>query len=144
MVLFAIAIGMMIAENWITDIAIILDKDPSVIREKNLFREGNMTHYTQVVENDALERCWKECLAQSKYLEVKEELKKFNEENKWKKKGIAIIPTMFGISFTAPYLNQAGKNITNRVEKKPRWLDKRLIFSQFSHGSVDLSWTKSS
>ena len=101
------------AENWITDIAIILGKDPSVIREKNLFREGKMTHYTQVVENDALERCWKECLAQSKYFEVKEELKKFNEENKWKKKGIAVIPTMFGISFTATYLNQTGKNIAN-------------------------------
>ena len=38
----------------------------------------------------------------------RDKVAKFNSENKWKKRGIAMIPTKFGIAFTAPHLNQAG------------------------------------
>jgi len=45
---------------------------------------------------------------ESKYWERKLAVEQFNKENKWRKRGLALIPTKFGISFTALWLNQAG------------------------------------
>ena len=47
------------------------------------------------------------------FISNREKVVKFNAENKWKKRGIAMIPTKFGIAFTAPHLNQGlyGKNL---------------------------------
>lgn len=44
----------------------------------------------------------------SNYEQRLAEVRAFNKENRWKKRGISIIPTKFGIAFTAPFLNQAG------------------------------------
>lgn len=44
----------------------------------------------------------------SKFLECRAEIDKFNSRNKWRKRGIAMVPTKFGIAFTALFLNQAG------------------------------------
>ena len=100
---------MIIAENWINDIALTLNEDPAKVREKNLFRKGQKTHFNQEIEEDALYRCWQKCLKQSGYYETREELETFNNQHRFKKRGISIIPTMFGISFTVQYMNQAGK-----------------------------------
>ena len=97
------------AENWMNDVALVLGKDPSYIRDKNLFREGQFTYYGQMVEEKGLERCWNDCLKQSSYEQVKHQVAEFNAGSKWKKRGIAIVPTMFGISFNAQFLNQSGK-----------------------------------
>ncbi len=99
-------------ETWMNDVALTLGEDPAVIRGKNLIQKGKLTHYNQLVEESNVVDCWNECLKQSGYYEVREELKKFNAANKWKKRGISIIPTRFGISFTIQkFLNQAGKEI---------------------------------
>ena len=45
---------------------------------------------------------------ESKYQERRTAIETFNKENKWRKRGLALIPTKFGISFTALWLNQAG------------------------------------
>ncbi|XP_065071577.1 xanthine dehydrogenase/oxidase-like isoform X2 [Rhopilema esculentum] len=100
--------GMMIAENWINDVALTLGKDPAEVREGNLLMKGDRTYYNQEIEDDALQRCWNGCLEQSQYWKVRDEISKFNSENRWKKRGVSIIPTMFGISYTALFLNQAG------------------------------------
>ena len=104
-------LGMMIAENWIHDVAAVLGKEPAHVRYTNLCRKGQTTHYNQMVESDSLERCWVECLKQSDYERQKAEIQQFNARNRWKKRGIAAIPTMYGIAFTAPFLNQAGKDV---------------------------------
>ena len=100
--------GMMIAENWINDVALTLGKDPAEVREGNLFMKGDRTHYNQEIEDETLQRCWQSCLEQSQYWKVRDEISKFNSENRWKKRGVSVIPTMFGISYTALFLNQAG------------------------------------
>ena len=100
---------MMIAENWMNDVAVTLGKEPSFVRYTNLFREGQKAHYTQIIEENALERCWNECLKQSQYEQSRQDVNEFNVRNKWKKRGVCIIPTMFGISFAATFLNQGGK-----------------------------------
>ena len=99
---------MMIAESWMNDVACFLGKEPTHVRYMNLFREGQKTHYNQTVESNSLERCWVECLKQCEYERRKAEVDEFNQLNSWKKKGIAAIPTMYGIGFSRPFLNQAG------------------------------------
>ena len=102
--------GMMIAENCITDIAVVLEKEPNDVRYANLFKDGQKTHYNQTIEGDSLDRCLLECLKQSEYEKTKTKLNDFNEGNKWKKRGVAIIPVMHGLAFMAPFMNQAGSH----------------------------------
>ncbi|XP_057800195.1 xanthine dehydrogenase 1-like isoform X2 [Salvia miltiorrhiza] len=100
--------GMLIAENWIQRISMELKKSPEEIREMNFQRDGSVLHYGQKIENSTLERLWKELKISSDFLAVKKEVERFNTHNRWVKRGVAIIPTKFGISFTAKFMNQAG------------------------------------
>ena len=108
---YGIPSGMMIAENWIHDVAAVVGKEPTNVRYTNLYRKGQITHLNQTVESNSLERCWMECLKQSEYERQKVEIHEFNARNRWKKRGIAAIPTMYGIAFNVPFLNQAGKDV---------------------------------
>ena len=60
-------------------------------------------------------RCWEEVKIRSNYSEEAEKVEKFNSENRWKKRGISLIPTKFGISFTAKHLNQAGALVQVKI-----------------------------
>ncbi|XP_025989254.1 xanthine dehydrogenase isoform X1 [Solenopsis invicta] len=100
--------GMFVAETVIRQIADYLHLDIVKLSELNLYKEGDLTHYNQQLVNCTLNRCWRECLASSHYNERIVEVQRYNRENRFKKKGLAIVPTKFGIAFTALFLNQAG------------------------------------
>uniref|UniRef100_A0A8C9E2A2 Xanthine dehydrogenase n=1 Tax=Phocoena sinus TaxID=42100 RepID=A0A8C9E2A2_PHOSS len=100
--------ALFIAEHWMSDVAVTCGLPAEEVRRKNLYREGDLTHFNQRLEGFNLPRCWDECLKSSQYHARKSEVDKFNKENCWKKRGLCIIPTKFGISFTVPFLNQAG------------------------------------
>ncbi|XP_068612678.1 xanthine dehydrogenase/oxidase [Brachionichthys hirsutus] len=100
--------GMLVAENWMTDVAQSLGKPADEVRRLNLFAEGDLTPYNTKLERMTLDRCWEECLSRSGYPERRAAVGAFNSRNRWTKRGLAIVPTMFGISFTATFLNQAG------------------------------------
>ncbi|XP_054650388.1 xanthine dehydrogenase/oxidase [Dunckerocampus dactyliophorus] len=100
--------GMMIAESWITDVAQSLGWPADKVRRMNLYVQGDLTPYNQVLEQFTLDRCWDECLSRSEYQQRRAAVELYNRQNRWTKRGLAIIPTMFGISFTASFLNQAG------------------------------------
>ena len=51
---------------------------------------------------------WRELLASSEYDKRRIAVDEFNAKNKYKKRGLTAIPTKFGLSFTARFLNQAG------------------------------------
>uniref|UniRef100_A0A667FXE4 FAD-binding PCMH-type domain-containing protein n=1 Tax=Lynx canadensis TaxID=61383 RepID=A0A667FXE4_LYNCA len=100
--------GMFIAEHWMSEVAVTCGLPAEEVRRKNMYKEGDLTHFNQKLEGFTLSRCWEECLASSQYHARKREVDKFNEENCWKKRGLSVLPTKFGISFTVPFLNQAG------------------------------------
>ncbi|XP_046388161.1 xanthine dehydrogenase [Ischnura elegans] len=100
--------GMFFAESMITDMGAFMNVDPAKIREMNLYQEGDKTHYNQVLEHCTLKRCWSECMERSAYEQRRKELNDFNRQHRWRKRGLSIIPTMFGIAFTAKFLNQTG------------------------------------
>ncbi|XP_006910426.1 xanthine dehydrogenase/oxidase [Pteropus alecto] len=100
--------AMLVAENWMDEVAVTCGLPAEEVRRKNMYKEGDLTHFNQKLEGFTVHRCWDECLASSQYHARKSEVDKFNKENCWKKRGLCIIPTKFGISFTIPFLNQAG------------------------------------
>ncbi|CAG0922743.1 unnamed protein product [Notodromas monacha] len=84
-------------------------QDVSVpLRKANLLRTGTKTHYGKVLEDCTLEQCWDECLLQSKFSSRKAEVNSFNKLHDWKKRGISMVPVMFGLAFPGSNLNQAG------------------------------------
>jgi xanthine dehydrogenase large subunit len=80
-----------------------------VVRERNLYREGQTTHYDQaVVDADRLGVIWQQLKASSRFESRQREIAAFNAGKDDVKRGIAITPVKFGISFTATFYNQAG------------------------------------
>uniref|UniRef100_A0A5B7CCF3 xanthine dehydrogenase n=1 Tax=Davidia involucrata TaxID=16924 RepID=A0A5B7CCF3_DAVIN len=100
--------GMLIAENWIQRIAMELKKTPEEIREINFLDEGSILHYGQQIQHCTLQRLWNELKSSCDFLKAQKEVEKFNLQNRWKKRGVAMVPTKFGISFTTKLMNQAG------------------------------------
>lgn len=100
--------GMFVAETVVRHIAEYLKIDPRKVSELNLYKEGDKTHYNQQLINCTLQRCWEECILSSNYNERLAQIQKYNIENRYKKRGLAIVPTKFGISFTVVFLNQTG------------------------------------
>ncbi|XP_069810295.1 xanthine dehydrogenase/oxidase isoform X2 [Dendropsophus ebraccatus] len=100
--------AMMVVEAWMSDIVEVCRLPPEHVRKLNMYQEGDLTHFGQKLEVFNVHRCWDECLKNSHYHERKIAIAKFNKRHRWKKRGIAIIPTKFGISYTLSFLNQAG------------------------------------
>jgi len=102
--------GMMVIENIIDNIARSLKKDPAEIRRRNFYQnyKKNITHYGMKIEDNVIQPIFDKLIKSSNYKGRRLEIKKFNSINKYVKKGIAITPVKFGISFTTIHLNQAG------------------------------------
>ena len=95
-------------ENFMDDLACKLDMDVTKLREINLYNDGDRTYYTQKLENCTIRKCWEECKIMSDYENQKKEVEEWNTKNKWKKRGIIMLPTKYGISFTSTMKNQGG------------------------------------
>ncbi|XP_022211535.2 xanthine dehydrogenase [Drosophila obscura] len=100
--------GMFAGEHIIRDVARIVGRDVLDVMRLNFYKTGDLTHYNQQLEHFPIERCLDDCLAQSRYHEKRAEVTKFNRENRWRKRGMAVIPTKYGIAFGVMHLNQAG------------------------------------
>ncbi|MEH6800373.1 MAG: xanthine dehydrogenase molybdopterin binding subunit [Halopseudomonas sabulinigri] len=101
--------GMMVIEQAVDDIARHLQLDPLDVRKRNLYRPGrDTTHYGQVIEQHILPELVAQLEASSDYRTRREEITAFNKQNPILKRGLALTPVKFGISFTAKHLNQAG------------------------------------
>jgi len=77
------------------------------IQEKNLIKDEDVFHYGQVAKNANAASSWKEALSTFNIDEKIEEIEAFNQANPLTKKGLAVIPVCFGISFTKTPMNQA-------------------------------------
>ncbi len=102
--------GIVGIERVIDAIAHRLGKDPLGIRKVNLYGQGmrNITPYKMMIKDNVLPELITELEASSDYLNRHRDIANFNQNSPVIKKGIALIPTKFGISFTTTFLNQAG------------------------------------
>ena len=101
--------GMLVIEEILDRIARTLGLRPDVVRERNFYREGDVTHYGQPVKDAArIERIWTQLKRSSDFETRLAQTEAFNAQNEFTKRGLAITPVKFGISFTATFFNQAG------------------------------------
>lgn len=101
--------GMMVIEQAMDDIARHLGKDPLDVRLLNLYRPGrDVTHYGQTVEHHVLPQLMAQLEASCEYRARRRQITRFNLDSPVLKRGLALTPVKFGISFTAKHLNQAG------------------------------------
>ncbi len=91
-------------------IARFLRKDAADIRQMNFYGidSDNVTHYGQTVERNHLQLLYDRLMASSAYRRRRAEIDQFNKQHEFRKKGLALSPVKFGISFTTAFLNQAG------------------------------------
>ena len=69
---------------------------------------GDLSHVNQKLNNCTIRRCWEECTERSNFFEELNQIKAFNKEKKYRKRGMALIPVKFGIAFGLKMLNQGG------------------------------------
>ncbi|WP_435231504.1 xanthine dehydrogenase molybdopterin binding subunit [Pseudopelagicola sp. nBUS_20] len=102
--------GVIAAERIIEEIAYALGKDTLEIRRANFYGQNdrNMTPYHQTVEDNVLPRIVDELEESSHYQSRRRAVLEHNTQNSIIRKGIALTPVKFGISFTATWYNQAG------------------------------------
>ncbi len=102
--------GVVVIEQVIDEIARYLGRDALEIRERNFYGVGerNVTPYQMVVEDNILPELVGELKASSDYARRRQEIDAFNARSPVLKKGLALTPVKFGISFTATFFNQAG------------------------------------
>jgi xanthine dehydrogenase molybdopterin binding subunit/xanthine dehydrogenase small subunit len=103
--------GMLVIEEIMARIAESLGLPPEEVRSRNFYHgegETNTTHYGEVVEDNRIQRIWNELLVSSSFHQRRSEIDAWNLAHPHAKRGIAITPVKFGISFTLKHYNQAG------------------------------------
>jgi xanthine dehydrogenase large subunit len=102
--------GMIVIEAILGDIARYLKFDALDVRRRNFYgiADRNTTPYQMKVEDFIGEPLMAQLAATSRYLERKQEMQQWNASHSVIKRGMAMTPVKFGISFTATHFNQAG------------------------------------
>ncbi|EST04997.1 Aldehyde oxidase/xanthine dehydrogenase, molybdopterin binding [Kalmanozyma brasiliensis GHG001] len=99
--------GMFFTEDFVTKAAAVLGMRPEQMREANLYQENDETHFKQKLVDWNVPTLWEQ-LKRSGQLEARTKaVDEFNATHRYRKRGLSMIPTKFGISFTAIFLNQA-------------------------------------
>jgi len=114
--------GMFVIEAAIDHAAKSLGVDPLTIQRKNLMDDGNEMPYGQIIKNAEAKNCWDEAISKFDIEVIKKEIDSFNAKNEFFKKGLAVMPVCFGISFTNTMMNHA-----------------RALVHVYSDGSVGVS-----
>jgi xanthine dehydrogenase large subunit len=102
--------GMLGIENLIDDVARALGSDPLDVRRANLYAAdgSGVTHYGQTVDDNLGPRIIDTLARDCDYAGRRKEIAAFNAGSPVIKRGLALTPVKFGISFTATHYNQAG------------------------------------
>ncbi len=98
--------GMFVIESAIAKAADELNIPASIIQQKNLLQTGDELPFGQKVVSEA-QACWNKAVEQFEVDAVQQQIKHFNKQHKFKKKGLSFMPICFGISFTKILMNQA-------------------------------------
>ena len=95
--------GMVVIEEILDRIARRLGLPPEVVRERNLYHgkgETNTTHYGQEIGDNRIQTIWRQLKQSSDFARRREAIAQWNAAHPHRKRGLAITPVKFGISFT--------------------------------------------
>ncbi|XP_056392196.1 aldehyde oxidase-like isoform X2 [Hyla sarda] len=97
----------LITEVWMDEVAAKCNLPPHTVREINMYRNIIMTPYKQEFDTTNLRRCWEDCMESSAYNARMKAVQEFNKGNQWRKRGIALIPLKYPVTFIVAFQNQA-------------------------------------
>lgn len=100
-----------ITENAIDDAAHAVGMTPEDVREKNLYRQGEVTPYGQVLTYCYVREVWDHLKRVCGHQKTRERVEKFNAENRWRKRGMAMIPVKYGSGYNLAMLEQAAAHV---------------------------------
>jgi xanthine dehydrogenase/oxidase len=81
---------------------------PFALRRKNMYTNGNATPFGTVLEEFNVPEAWDMAIQKSDFFNRERQVREFNANNKWTKRGIFLLPTKYGINYTAKFMNQGG------------------------------------
>ncbi|KAK3087977.1 hypothetical protein FSP39_013013 [Pinctada imbricata] len=93
-------------ETMIYHVAKTVGKLQEEIRQKHLYKENDITLCKMVMENCNVQKCWEACKKQCQFERLQCEVTKFNSENQYRKRGLAMVPVKFPLGFNPLFLNQ--------------------------------------
>jgi xanthine dehydrogenase large subunit len=102
--------GMMVIEHVLDEVARALGLEPLAVRRANYYglNERNLTPYGQLIEDNLIHKITDELEISSDYQARRRAVSAWNAQNATIKRGLALTPVKFGISFTSTMFNQAG------------------------------------
>ncbi len=103
--------GVLVIEEILGQIASKLKIRPETVRQRNFYHgsgETNTTHYGADIGENRIPKIWEQLLESSEFTKRSGEIADWNQHHPFTKRGLAITPVKFGISFTLKHYNQAG------------------------------------
>ena len=122
--------GMMAIEWVVDEVARALGKDPLEVRKRNLYgtRTRNVTPYGMRLDENPMPGILRELERSASYAARRGAVAAFNRESLHARRGLALTPVKFGISFTATQMNQAGALVHVYTDGSV----------QLSHGGIEM------
>ena len=99
--------GKNIVENAIDDAAFALGMLPKDLREKNLYNIGDVTPFGQALSYCYMKQVWAYLKQVARYDDKRAAVDEFNRKNKWRKRGLGMIPVKYGSGYNLLQLEQA-------------------------------------
>ena len=87
------------AERVISTVARSLKKDPVDIRTVNFYKKGDVTPYSMPLAGWDIDTLWDKTKQASDYDNRQQKVDEFNKNNMWVKKGLALVPSKFGVGY---------------------------------------------
>ena len=103
--------GMLVVEEIVARVAGRLGLAPEVVRARNFYHgagETNTTHYREDLGINRIQDVWNRVLTEAGFAERRRAIAAWNAQSGRVKRGLAVTPVKFGISFTLTRYNQAG------------------------------------
>ncbi|KAI4574829.1 hypothetical protein MJT46_004108 [Ovis ammon polii x Ovis aries] len=99
--------AIVVGEAYITAVASQCNLTPEQVKEINMYKRTSRTAHKQTFNPEPLRRCWEECLEKSSFSARKLAAEEFNKKNRWKKRGLAVVPMKFTVGMPTTFYNQA-------------------------------------
>ena len=103
--------GKLIMENAVDDAAFATGRDPAEVREINLYQRGDVTPFGQALSYCYMREVWDYLKDICGYEARRAEVEEFNLANRWRKRGIAMMPVKYGSGYNLTQLEQAAVHI---------------------------------
>jgi len=99
--------AMLIVENAIDDAAYSVGMEPEDLREKNLYERGDVTPFGQALSYCYMKEVWNYLKEKTNFAEKRARIDDFNKKNKWRKRGLCMMPVKYGNGYNIVMLEQA-------------------------------------